>query len=251
MSAALLVDLFAAMPEEAVRGGPDVPCLAPIGDLEAGTVPQQRVLGNKARRRAAIHVFCKGVQGRYTEGTLLRLLHSGDAVARRAAVFALGRLGSPAVNDALAAALHDEDDEVDELAGDALWALWFRGPCSHSSDELYRALRLRDAREAVAALTGLLAKSPPFAEAHNQRAILHFRLGEYDRSAADCQAALKLNRHHFGAQAGLGQCLLRLRRAKPALRALRTALRINPRLDGVAQMVAALEKLLGEDGKKS
>lgn len=246
---ALLVELFAAMPDEAVYGGPDVPCLAPIGDLEAGTVPQQRVLGNKARRRAAIHVFCKHVQSRYTEGTLLRLLHSGGPVARRGAVFALGRLGSPGVNDALAAALRDPDAEVGELAADALWALWFRGPSSRCSDELYRALRLRGAEEALEALTRLLARSPAFAEAYNQRAILQFRLGAFDGGAADCESALRLNRHHFGAQAGLGQCLLRLRRYRPALRALRTALRINPRLDGVAQMVQELERALGEEGR--
>jgi tetratricopeptide (TPR) repeat protein len=249
MSAALLVELFTALPEEAVHGGPDVPCYEPLGELGPETAPQQRALGNKARRRAAIHVFRKQVQARYTEGTLLRLLQGGDEPARRAAVFALGLIGSPAVNDALAWALHDEAAEVGELAADALWALWFRGPGSALSDELYRALRRRGPDEALAALTGLIAKAPKFAEALNQRAILHFRLGQFDRSATDCEAVLKLNPHHFGAQAGLGQCYLRLRRHRAALRAFRTAVRINPRLDGVAQVVQALEKALGDEGR--
>ena len=74
-------------------------------------------------------------------------------------------------------------------------------------------------------------------------------LEHFDRSVADCQAALRLNRHHFGAQAGLGQCYLRLRRHRAALRAFRVALRINPRLDGIAETVRVLENALGEEGR--
>jgi tetratricopeptide (TPR) repeat protein len=98
-------------------------------------------------------------------------------------------------------------------------------------------------------LNDLIRTAPGFAEAYNQRAILHFRLEQYDRSVADCQAVLRLNPHHFGAQAGLGQCYLRLRRHRAALRAFRVALRINPHLDGIAETVRALENALGEEGR--
>jgi len=249
MSAALLVELFAALPEEAVHGGPDVPCYEPLGELGPESAPQQRAIGNKARRRAAVHVFRKQLQARYTEGTLLRLLHGGDDDARRAAVFALGLVGSPAANDALGGALRDEVAAVSQLAADALWALWFRGPSPALGDELYRALRHRSPEQALTALGGLLGKAPKFAEALNQRAVLHFRLGHFDRAAADCQAVLRLNPHHFGAQAGLGQCYLCLRRHRAALRALRAAVRINPRLEGVTRVVQALERALGEEGR--
>jgi tetratricopeptide (TPR) repeat protein len=247
MGAPLLVEFFHSLPEEAIRETPDLPSSRQEGALESA--PRKPATGGKARRRAAIHVFCKQVQDRYNEGTLLRVLTAGDVDTRRAAVFALGLLGSQAVNEALAGCLHDEDEEVARLAGDALWTLWFRGSSPAHSDELHRLVRLRDPEKLLAALDDLIARAPNFAEAINQRAIVHFRLERYDRSAADCETVLKLNPHHFGAQSGLGQCYLRLRKNRAALRAFRVALRINPRLDGIAEAVRELENSLGDEGR--
>jgi tetratricopeptide (TPR) repeat protein len=249
MSIPLLVEFFNALPEDALRGGLDWPTSQPFANREDARAMDGKRVGGKARRRAAVHVFCKQVRERYTEGTLLRVLAIGSVSARRAAVFALGLVGSPRVNDALAAHLHDDDDEVTRLASEALWTLWFRGDNANHSNELYRILRLRDRDKELAALTDLIRLAPRFAEAHNQRAILYFRSEQYDRSAADCEAVLRLNPHHFGAQAGLGQCYLRLRRQRAALRAFRLALRINPQLDGIAETVRALESALGEEGR--
>jgi tetratricopeptide (TPR) repeat protein len=255
MSTPLLVEFFNALPEDALRGHGDWPFSA--GDHKdpnasaknrSTPTPQSRT-GGKARRRAAIHVFTKQVAARYNEGTLLRLLATGAVAARRAAVFALGLLGSPAANDVLAARLHDEDEVVARMAGDALWNLWFRGDNPAHSDELYRLSKLRDREKALAGLSELITRAPRFAEAYNQRAILYFRLEQFDRSAADCEATLRLNPHHFGAQAGLGQCYLRLRKHRAALKAFRVALRINPRLEGIAETVRALENTLGEEGR--
>src|SRR5262249_12179126 len=185
-------------------------------------------------------------QERYTEGTLLRLLQMSDVAARRAAVFALGLLGTMGSNETLAGCLHDEDEEAARLACDALWTLWFRGDSPPHSDELHRLGRSRDLEKTLGGLSDLIGRAPRFAEAYNQRAIVYFRLEQFDRSASDCEAALKLNSHHFGAQAGLGQCLLRLRKHRAALRAFKVALRINPRLEGVAEAVRTLENTLGE-----
>lgn len=247
MSDPLLVEFFDVLPEDALRGGLDWPTSQSMGDKETQTTEVK--VGGKARRRAAVHVFCKQVQERYTEGTLLRVLACGNAVARQAAVFALGLLGSTAANEAVACHLHDEDEEVARLASEALWTLWFRGDNPSHSDELYRILRMKDREKALHALNDLVSRAPKFAEAVNQRAILRYRFEQYDRSAADCEAVLRLNPHHFGAQAGLGQCYLRLRKHRAALRAFRSALRMNPRLDGVAETVKALENTLGEDSR--
>lgn len=244
MSAPLLVEFFTALPEDALQGGLDWPTTVSIDE----PAPSPKI-GGKARRRAAIHVFCKQVKQRYLEGTLLRLLEADYTQARRAAVFALGLLGSPAANDALAERLRDEDESVARSAAEALWTLWFRGDSPVHSDQLYRSLRTRDGEKALASLDALIAQAPRFAEAYNQRAIRHFRLERYDRAAADCEAVLRLNPKHFGAQAGLGQCLLRLRRQRAALRAFRTALRINPHLNSVAEMVKTLENQPGEEGR--
>src|SRR5437016_12776193 len=62
------------------------------------------------RLRNALKKFKNRVQARYTEGTLLRLLHCGDHQARRAAVMALGLLGDlKSCNAAVASRLHDSD----------------------------------------------------------------------------------------------------------------------------------------------
>src|SRR5438128_2253408 len=49
---------------------------------------------------------------------------------------------------------------------------------------------------------------------------------------------------------GMAQCFIKLRKPRPALRALRSALKINPGLEGVADTIRALEEVLGEEGKK-
>lgn len=245
MNSPLLVEFFNALPDGALEGGLDWP-ISQYTREKASPTAETRTTG-KARRRAAIHIFCKQVRQRYAEGTLLRLLHIGDTTARRAAVFALGLIGSPTANAVLAHRLHDEDEEVARLASEAMWSLWFRGGSPAHSDELYRILRLRDPEQAVAALDDLIERTPDFPEAFNQRAILFFQLGQFARSARDCTSTLKLEPHHFGAQAGLGQCLLRLRRPRAALRSFHLALRINPRLEGIAGTVKALEIALEDE----
>jgi tetratricopeptide (TPR) repeat protein len=247
MSAPLLAEFFLELPEEAIR---DVPGLPTRRQYEDSDEPARRpASGGMAKRRAAVHIFCKRVRERYTEGTLVRLLQGDGVLGRRAAAFSLGLLGSPAVNESLALALHDEDEEVARLATDALWTLWFRGDNRAHSDDLHRLVRQNDMERLLQGLNDLIGRAPRFAEAYNQRAIAYFRLGQFDRSAADCETVLKLNAQHFGAQAGLGQCCLRLRRYRAALRAFRIALRINPRLESVAEAVRTLENRLGEEGR--
>jgi tetratricopeptide (TPR) repeat protein len=248
MSEPLLVEFFNALPQDALRGGLDWPITQPLGAI-TGRQPVQARTGGKAKRRAAIHVFTKAVQDRYSEGTLLRLLCAEEPTSRQAAVFALGLLGSMAVNESLAAMLHDEEPEVARLATEALWNLWFRGDDPELSDALYRVLRTPNPRRALAGLDALIARAPHFAEAYNQRAILHFHLEQYDLSIADCDAALRLNPHHFGAQAGLGQCFLKLHKRRSALRAFRTALGINPHLERIAEAARELESSLDEEGR--
>src|SRR4051794_15956114 len=125
MSSPMLVEFFNALPGDAIRGGLDWPVSQIHGEVDSR--PTETRATGKARRRAAIHIFCKQVRQRYEEGTLLRLLSLGGPVARRAALFALGMLGTPAVNAALAGHLHDEDGEAARIASEALWTLWFRG----------------------------------------------------------------------------------------------------------------------------
>jgi tetratricopeptide (TPR) repeat protein len=199
-----------------------------------------------ARLGQALDDFRVAVAARYSESTLQRLLNSPDPDCRRAAVVALGLLGTMRVNAAVAAHLRDGDEAVRHLASDALWAIWFRGDTPRHNEELQRLARLDDARAQRRGLDALIRRARDFAEAYNQRAILSYRLGEFRDAIADCETTLRLNPHHFGAAAGMAQCFLRLKKPRAALRSFRTALAINPNLDDVEAAVKALEEVLGE-----
>ncbi len=204
----------------------------------------------KLTRKEAIAAFKHRVAERYTEGTLLRVLEHGDNESRRAALLALGLLGTMNACPGLAARLRDEDREIAQMAADTLWTLWFRGDSPDHNEELRRLVRLRDREKALAGLDSLIRRAPNFAEAYNQRAIIYFRLKQFERSIADCEKALEINPYHFGAQAGLGQCCLQMRKHRAALKAFRNALRINPNMDGVAETIRALENALGEEERR-
>jgi tetratricopeptide (TPR) repeat protein len=195
--------------------------------------------------------FHDAVQGRYTEGTLIRLLTHHDAEVREAALVALRLLGTMEANAAVAACLHDPEAEVRELAEGTLWSLWFHAGQPDENEALQKLARqviTGDARKARTALNRLAKQNPKFAEVVNQRAILAWRIGEYRQAITDCKKVLELNPYHFAAQAGLGQCYLALEQPDQALAAFRKAHEIHPHLQGIGESIAALEQFLGEDG---
>lgn len=193
-----------------------------------------------ARMHDALRSFRRQVGARYTEGTLQRAL-TGEPESRRAAILALGLMGTMSSNALLAGALHDSDSKTARMAADALWQVWFRGGTESQNEELQRVLHLPDFLEILAGLDELIRENPEFAEVYNQRAILFFRRGEYSRAVLDCQQAIELNPYHFGAQAGLGQCFLKLRKPRAALRAFRQALQTNPTLVHLSETIQSLE----------
>jgi tetratricopeptide (TPR) repeat protein len=195
----------------------------------------------------ALDAFQTNVTERYEEGTLQRLLECPDVRARRAAVLSLGLVGTMESNKALAARLHDHDEPIRQMANDALWSVWFRGENDAHAAELQRAVALRNREKTLAGLDVLIRKAPGFAEAYNQRAILYFRMKEFEKSVADCEKALQLNPYHYGALSGMGQAQLNLRRPHAALKAFRRAYAINPNLEGVSQTIHSLENALGEE----
>jgi tetratricopeptide (TPR) repeat protein len=204
----------------------------------------------RARLQAATDTFRQRVEGRYTEGTLVRLLDSPSIQARQAALVALGLIGSMTANRAVAGRLHDESPDVRKLAVDALWSLWYRADSEANNRELQRLMRMRDRQKSLAGLDELILRAPAYAEAYNQRAILLYRMKEYERSISDCEKVLQLNPVHFGARAGMAQSYLQMRKHKAALKAFRDALRIYPHMEGIADTVRALETALGEEGRR-
>ena len=200
----------------------------------------------EARWVGALEEFRAGVSRHYTEGTLVRLLEMPQPTLRAASALALGLVGSMLSNTALARRLHDDELSVRRRASDALWGLWFRGAEPEFCQELERLGRFRDTGRVLRGLNVLIDRAPDFAEAVNQRAIVHFQRGEFAHSARDCEQVLRMNPYHFGAASGLGQCLLRLERPRAALEAFRNALRIHPDLDGVPDTIRMLEANLEE-----
>jgi tetratricopeptide (TPR) repeat protein len=187
----------------------------------------------------------------YTEGTLQRLLSFRSRRVREAVLVALKQKGTMASNALLAACLHDDSNHLQRLAEEALWAVWARGDNRRNGLELRRVIRLindQDYEPARASLNELIERAPRFAEAYNQRAILHWRLGDYRGSIADCEEALGLNPHHFGALTGMGQCYVQLHRPKEALKAFRRALAVHPGLHGVAEMIQRLKSMVNDEG---
>jgi len=198
-----------------------------------------------ARMHDALRLYRNDVSAKYSEGTLQRLVSHPDVETRRAAILALGLLGTMSSNGALAGGLHDGDAKTAKMAADALWQLWFRGGTEEQNADLQRLLHLPDFLQILAGLDDLIREAPDFAEAYNQRAILYFRRGEYNRALADCARALERNPYHFGAQAGMGQCYMKLRKPRAALRAFRQALQTNPTLTHLSETIDALERSEG------
>jgi tetratricopeptide (TPR) repeat protein len=191
--------------------------------------------------------FQDEIRDKYTEGTLARLLGSADVRARRAATLALGLVGTMGCNQQLAAGLRDDDPLVQRLASDALWEVWSRGGTGEENAALQQAIRETEPAARKAALDALVKRAPTFAEARNQRAIWFFKQGQYPKAIADCEVVLRLNPVHFGAAAGMGQCYLKLKKPRAALRAFRQALDINPTLDHLHDTIRALREALDSE----
>lgn len=200
-----------------------------------------------ARLKRALGAFKRKVAKRYTEGTLQRLLFAEEHETRLAAVVALGLLGGMQSNRAVATLLHDDDALLRAKAAETLWSLWLRGDEPANNRELHRLMRLDNAAAALAGFAALIHKAPQFAEAYNQRAVVYFRLGEYQRAIDDCEAVLNLNPVHYGALSGMAQCFLKLRKPRPALKAFRRAFRVHPGLEGIGETIRELEDALGEE----
>lgn len=191
-----------------------------------------------------IEAFQRSVMVRYQEGTLERLAKTGGVKARRAAILALGLVGSFRVNETVAKGLKDSDPTVRDLAHSALWAIWFRADTLENNAKLQQIADLNGRKryvEAVSLATELIAHAPNFAEAYNQRAIAYFSREMFAESALDCRRVLERNPYHVGALGGLGQCYLRLDRRRDALATFRRHLKVQPFNPGLREMIETLE----------
>jgi tetratricopeptide (TPR) repeat protein len=113
-------------------------------------------------------------------------------------------------------------------------------PLAEPMQAAIRAMASRQLDEAEIILDGLLTAAPDWAEAWNKRATLAYIRGDDIEAVADILATLALEPRHFGALSGLGQICLRQGEPEVAKLAFEAALRINPRLDGIADVLGEL-----------
>ena len=127
--------------------------------------------------------------------------------------------------------LKDNNETIREQATVELWRIWFEQKGEFGLEVLRRAQVHLEAGNVVKSeelLTLTIASQPDFAEAWNRRAVLYYTQEEYEKARDDCQEAIKLNPHHFGAWHGLGLSYAALGNYLAAIKAFRKALEIQP-----------------------
>lgn len=169
---------------------------------------------------------------------LVRLI--GSVLAPLLAAALLG-LSSPAhaddprsaeVLDQLFAALRSAEDPATAHELDrTIWAVW----TNPSDPELHKRIRavlyargIGNIAQALRLLDTLVVDYPDYAEGWNQRATIHYMMGNLDLSLADCARVLELEPRHFGALSGRALIYLTQGKRALALKDMTAALAIHP-----------------------
>lgn len=176
---------------------------------------------------------------------MLHFLECEDADARKVAALAIGLLGQSCALPELSRKLHDRDPMVIKMAEHAMWQIFFRGGCEEANHCCARgaeALNKQDIDCAIVHLNRAIELAPRFAEAYNQRAIAFYLSDRFEDSIGDCLKVIELMPLHFGAWSGLGHSYLALGKMGEALNAYSEAVRINPHLECVAELVQELRE---------
>ena len=185
------------------------------------------------------------LRSRWSSDQIKGLLAGPDPDARKVACLALGLVGARCCIPSLANQLNDPDPLANEMAEHALWSIWFRCGTPEANCLLTRgaaALDERDFERAERLFTKAINADPSFAEAYNQRAIVHYLQERYEASLADCLQAVERMPCHFGAWAGMGHCHAHLGQIPDAIRCYRKALQINPHLQCLSEAIHEMER---------
>lgn len=139
------------------------------------------------------------------------------------------------MNDSLITALLEDLKSSEEIVRDRatqeLWRIWFEQKGINGLETLRHAQILLESGNPIGAevlLTELIEQIPDFAEAWNRRAVLYYTQGKYRLAIRDCERAVHLNPIHFGALHGLGLSYMAVADYRPAIRAFRQALILQP-----------------------
>jgi tetratricopeptide (TPR) repeat protein len=219
--------------------------LPPIDPAEFVAAVQPLLEGCNAQGLIAL------IKSRWSDDQVASLCGCENVDARKVAALAVGLVGRKGSLPQLTPLLKDKDPMVNQMAEHAMWSVWFRSGSPAANQELCRgskALNRRDFEHALAHFTRAIEIDPGFAEAYNQRAIVHFLLEQWDEAIEDCRRTVERMPCHFGAWAGMGHCYAHEGNLADAVRCYERALGINPHLEGIRQAVVELKGRLDEGG---
>jgi tetratricopeptide (TPR) repeat protein len=127
--------------------------------------------------------------------------------------------------------LKDPDENIRQVATEALWRRWYTQKGAYGAQILVRSQTLLEEGKTETAenlLTETVEGMPDFAEAWNRRAVLYYLEQRYWPAITDCEQVLKLVPYHFGALHGMGLCHAGLGNYVAAIQAFRQALEVQP-----------------------
>jgi len=165
-------------------------------------------------------------------GLLLALAAGADTTSSAAADKPPAAQEEAGRLDRLFTQLKAADSESDALRIESqIWRAWMQAGDARTDrmmENVLAARRQHDHDTALRLLEQVIARAPDYPEGWNQRAIVRFERGEYEKSLRDISEALRLEPRHFGALAG--RAMIRLRQGKPALaiQNIKAAMEIHP-----------------------
>lgn len=113
----------------------------------------------------------------------------------------------------------------------AIWRLWLSSSNRVINQIMQKAMAAREVGDYAATmvlLNDLIAQYPDFSEGWNQRATIHYLMGNFDASVQDVVQTLKREPRHFGALSGLAIILWQQGNQALARKSLQQAIRIHP-----------------------
>mmetsp|Transcript_4764 Transcript_4764/g.10261 ORF Transcript_4764/g.10261 Transcript_4764/m.10261 type:complete len:308 (-) Transcript_4764:306-1229(-) len=172
------------------------------------------------------------------------LIRSGTKDEKIKAIRALGEVGDELVVPELADLL--ADPVLHEPAQAAMQCIFMRNKEPAAHELLLEAVHLMDDPmqydHSLAIFNRLIQAYPNYVESYNKRSNLLYMMSRFHESIEDCKVVLRLQPHHYGAASHMGLCYLQLGQYDEAIASFEVALKINPGLTQVSQVLSDVRK---------
>lgn len=138
-----------------------------------------------------------------------------------------------------------DDEDSSKAISEAIERIWLHSGSATIDllmERSQKAVNDKNLDLAMKLLDHVVALAPDFTEAWNRRAYVFFVRNDISHALGDLRRALALDPNHFKALDGLAQILREIGQKKPALKAFRQLLDVNPYWSGAKQAVEELER---------